>query len=116
MTIDLENARAAFRPAPERSFDPTRISQAIKKAGFTPGEVEVTAVGTLSGEKDRLQLAMAGPVPILVLAGGTKEEELREREDLLGQQLRVTGKLHPSHADQAPGITVEHWEPVNLDD
>ncbi|MFB3140089.1 MAG: helix-hairpin-helix domain-containing protein, partial [Candidatus Acidiferrales bacterium] len=44
-----------------------------------------------------------------VLTGGAKAEELEGRAELLGKRLRVTGKLHPSHADRPPGLTVERW-------
>ncbi len=100
-------------PAAGKSFDPTRIPKAAKDAGFTSGEIEVTAVGTLVRRKDLLLLEMAGPRREFVLAGGAKAEELERRGDLLGQRLRVVGKLHPSHAEQPPGLTVEIWERVS---
>src|SRR5262249_45591269 len=59
--------------------------------------------------KDLLLLKMAGPVPQFVLAGGAKAEELKGRSDLPDNRLRVTGRLHPSHADRPPGLTVERW-------
>ncbi len=96
-------------PAREKSFDPTRIPKAVKDAGFTPGEVEVTTAGSLGRKDDLLLLEMPGPVRQFVLAGGAKAEELRARSDLLGKRLRVTGKLHPSHADSPPGLSVERW-------
>ncbi len=95
-----------------KSFDPTRIPKAVKGAGFTPGEIEVTAVGTLVRRKDLLLLEMVGARREFVLAGGAKAEEVEKRADLLGQRLRVTGKLHPSHAEQPPGLTVEIWKPA----
>lgn len=96
-----------------KSFDPTRIPKAVKDAGFTAGAIEVVAVGTLKREKDTLLLEMTGLLGKVVLAGGAKGEELARRDDLLGQRLRVTGTLHPSHADQPPGLTVEQWVAVN---
>lgn len=109
--MNLKSGQAVIRPAEGKSFDPTRIPKAVKDAGFSPGEIEVTAAGTLRSEKDLL-LEMTGPVPKFVLADGAKAGELEKRSDLLGQRVRVTGKLHPSHADKPPGLTVESWAPV----
>lgn len=97
-------------PAKGKSFDPSRIPKAVKDAGFTPGEIGVTATGTFARENDLLRLKMVGPVQQFVLAGGAKVEELNSRSDLLGKRVRVTGKLHPSHADRPPGLTVEKFE------
>ena len=110
--MDLKSARAVLLPSEGKSFDPTKISRAVKGVGFTPGEIEVTAVGTLSTEDDLLRLNMSGPVPQMILAGGPKLEELRNRQDLMGRKLKVTGTLHPLHGDQPPGITIEQWMPV----
>lgn len=112
MKVDLKSARAVVMPAAGKSFDPTRIPKAVKDAGFSPGEIEITAVGTLVRRNDLLLLEMAAPRREFVLAGGAKAEELEKRADWLGQRLRVTGKLHPSHADQPPGLTVERWTPA----
>ena len=111
--MDLKSAQAVLSPAEGKNFDPTKIPRAVRKAGFAPGEIEVTAVGRVAIEDDFLRLEMPGPVEQLVLAGGAKAEELRERSDLIGRRLSVTGVLHPSHADKPPGITVERWELVD---
>lgn len=97
-------------PAEEKTFDPTEIPRAVKDAGFSPGDIEVSAAGILRLKGDFLQLEMSGRVKEFVLAGGAKVDELEKRSDLLGQRLRVTGKLHPFHADKPPGLTVDAWE------
>ena len=99
-------------PAKGKSFDPTRIPKAVQNAGFSPGEVQVTAGGILR-DKGNLLLEMPGSPGQFVLAGGAKAEELGKRRDLLGRRLRITGKLHPSHAERTPGLTVEQWTPVD---
>ncbi len=109
MKVELKTGQVVILPAAGKSFDPTRIPKAVKDAGFTPGEVDVTAVGTLTSKKGWLLLAMPGLVREFVLVGGAKADELKEREDLLRQRLQVKGKLHPSHADRPPGLTVEQW-------
>ena len=110
MKVDLKAGAAVVRPAPGKSFNPTQIPKAVKDAGFTPGEIELTAAGTLAKKGDLLRLQMSGPLTELVLAGGEKAAELEKRSDLFGRHVRVRGKLHPSHADQPPGLTVEGWE------
>ena len=107
--MDLKSGQAVLLPLKGKSFDPTKISKAVKDAGFTPGEIEVTVVGSLARKDEWLLLEASGPVRQFVLAGGMKAGELEGRSDLIGKQLRVTGKLHPSHADQPPGITVDRW-------
>ncbi len=82
----------------------------MKDAGFTPGEVTVTAAGTLARVGGLLRLNMTGPVPQFVLAGGPAAEELNNIAALQGKRVRVTGKLHASHADKPPGITVDAFE------
>ena len=94
----------------EASFDPTRISKTLRKAGFTAGEIQITAVGILSKEGDLLALEMTGPLGKIVLAGGKGIDEITKNPKLQGERIRVIGKLHPSHAEKTPGITVEIWE------
>ena len=112
MKVELKTGQAVVRPAEGQSFDPTPIARALKSAGFGAGEIELTAVGTLSRQDDLLLLELSGAVRKFVLAGGAKAEELEGRAELLGQRLRGTGKLHPSHADRPPGLTVERWAHV----
>ena len=101
-------------PAKHQSFDPSLIRNAVSKAGFSPGEVELTAVGVLSKDEELLVLEMSGPMKKMVLAGGERAEELSNQPELIGQRVRVTGNLHPSHADKPPGLTVESWVPADL--
>ncbi|MCI0624433.1 MAG: hypothetical protein L0387_22770 [Acidobacteria bacterium] len=108
--MDLKSASAVIKPKAGTSFDPTKIPKAVKDAGFTPGDIEVTAVGTLKTEGDLLLLEMYGPVPRFVLAGGQNWEELKRRSDFVSKRLQVRGKLHPYHADRPPGLTVERFE------
>ena len=110
MKVDLKAGAAIIRPVPGRSFNPTEIPKAVKDAGFTPGEIKLTAAGTLAKKGDLLRLEMTGALAVLVLAGGERAGELEKRSDLLGRRVRVRGALHASHGDQPPGLTVEGWE------
>ena len=112
MTVDLKNSQAVVTPAEGKGFDPSQIPKAVRNAGFEPGEIHVTAMGILSTAEGLLALEMTGAVKRFVLAGGPKVDELSQEPDLLSQRVRVTGKLHPSHADKPPGLTVETWAPA----
>ncbi len=61
----MKTGQAIVRPAEGKSFDPTQIAGAIKDAGFGAGEIELTAVGTLSRQDDlllvELSLKVFGP-------------------------------------------------------
>jgi len=108
--VDLARAQAVVSPAAGKSFDPRRIGKAVRDAGFTPGRVEVTAVGRLAKHGELLVLEMTGAIKEFVLAGGAQAGALVERAEFVGQRLRVKGELHPEHADRAPGLTVEKFE------
>lgn len=97
-------------PKPGKSFDPVLIPKAIKDAGFTATEVVVTADGTLAKRAEFLELDVSGLKHSFVLEGGVQADALKKRADLMGKKVRVTGKLHPSHADRPPGLTVEKFE------
>ena len=103
-------------PAAGETFDPTEIPEAVRKAGFDPGEIRLVAVGKLRQEDDLLLLELEGPLPRLVLAGGEQIGELTEEPELLGQEVRITGRLHGSHADRIPGLSVESWEGLEEDE
>ena len=101
--------QAEVYPKPGKSFDPVQIPKAIKGAGFSAPEVDVTADGTLVKSQQFLDLNVPGLKHPFVLAGGAQAEVLSKRVDLVGKKVTVTGKLHPNHADQPPGLTVENF-------
>ena len=112
MKVDLKSGQAIVLPAEGKSFDPSPIRKAVQDAGFTPGEIRVTASGSLVKEGDLWVLEMSGPPEKFVLAGGAGIEELEKQAGVLGKRIRVTGMLHPPHADRPPGLTVEEWTPA----
>ena len=104
--------QAEVLPKPGKSFDLARIPKAIEDAGFSAPEVVATIVGTLAQSKDGLELYVPGLNQPFVLAGGPQGDALKKRTDLVGQKIRLTGKLHPSHGDLPPGLTVESFERI----
>lgn len=110
--MSLAQGEAEVFPKKGKSFDPAEISKAIKDAGFSAPEVLATVDGSLRRGEDRLELDVPGLKHIFVLAGGAKEEALKKRADLVGKKIRLTGKLHPSHAGLPPGLSVEDFQPA----
>ncbi|GBC81598.1 hypothetical protein HRbin10_00710 [bacterium HR10] len=102
-------------PQTGKSFDPVLIPKALRDAGFTPTAIVVVVDGTLIAEGEFLTLDVPGLDHSFVLAGGAQADALRKRTDLVGKKIRVAGKLHPSHADRPPGLTVESFEPLRED-
>lgn len=110
--MNLVKGESRVFPKPGRSFDPALIPKAIRGAGFTAPEVRVVVVGTLAKREGQLELSIPGMGRPFVLAGGPQGGALAQRADLIGTRIRLTGELlHPSHAEQAPGLTVEAFEP-----
>ncbi len=102
--------QAEVFPRPGKSFDPVLIPQAIKDAGFSAPEVVASVEGTLVREKEFLELSVPNLKHPFVLAGGAQAEALGSRPDLVGKRVQMTGKLHGSHGDQPPGLTVENFQ------
>lgn len=110
--MSLVKGEAEVFPKSGKSFDPVLIPKAIQDAGFTATEVVVTADGTLVKGGEFPELNVPELNHPFVLAGGAQAAALTKRTDLVGKKIRVTGKLHPSHADQPPGLTVEEFQPA----
>jgi hypothetical protein len=109
--VDLVKGQAQVLPKSGKSFDPALIPKAIKDAGFSVPEVAATVDGTLVSRKESLELDVPGLKHPFILAGGSQAQTLEKRVDLVGKRVRVTSKLHPSHADLPPGLTVENFQP-----
>ena len=111
MKVELREGRALLLPKEEESFDPSAIPGAVRKAGFTPGEIVLTAAGTLRRVGDGLRLEMEGPLPKLLLSGGEKFAELRAAGDAAGRRVSVTGTFTTGKGkEELPLLTVDAWE------
>ncbi len=109
--MNLVKGEAEVLPKSGKSFDPALIPKAIKDAGFSAPEVVATVDGNLVQKKELLELDVPGLKHPFILAGGPQAQALEKRADLVGKRVQVTGKLHPSHADLPPGLTVENFQP-----
>jgi hypothetical protein len=108
----LVKGEAVVFPKPGRSFDPVLIPKAIKDAGFSAPEVMASVEGTLARKKEFLELNVPNLKHPFVLAGGAQADALGKRADLAGKRVQITGKLHGSHGDLPPGLTVESFQPM----
>ena len=109
VSVSLRDGKAITTPKVGESFDPFEITKAIKKAGFTPGEVDLTVQGKLSRYKEFWALEVPGLAQPLLLSRGPASGKLGKSTAPKGRMLTVTGQLHPSHGDEPPGMTVEKF-------
>jgi hypothetical protein len=107
--VNLVKGEAQVFPGPGKSFDPTPIPQAIKDAGFSAPEVVVEADGTLAKRNGLFELDVPGLKHPFSLSGGPQMEALGGRTDLVGKEIRISGKLHLGPDDLVPGLTVESF-------
>ncbi len=92
----------------EESFDPEKVRGFLKKSGFSIPKLELVVRGRLEKWKDMLALRVPGLDEVLVLAGGEKLQELTQQGPT-GRDVRVEGLLHPPHAEEPSGLTVERF-------
>ncbi len=109
MNVDLKAGKGTVFPKDKQSFDPTRIPDAIKKAGFSAPKVEIVVRGKMEKWRDMPALRAPGQPQVFVLQGG-KQFEALPKTTSPGKQVRITGMLHGSHGDSPPGLTVESIE------
>jgi len=101
---------ATVYPRAGESFDPVLISKAIHDAGFTATEVNVVANGALIAKDGSLELNVPGLKHPFVLAGGAQLDALKGA-NLVGKQIRVTGRVITARAGSPPTLTVEAFQP-----
>ncbi len=109
--MNLVKGQAEVFPKPGKSFDPALIPKAIRDAGFSAPEIVVEVVGTLTQEARALRLAVPGLNRSFVLSGGPLGDEHAKPVDLLGKEIRVTGKLRVMNSNQPSELTVEDFQP-----
>lgn len=75
--IDLKGASASLTSKKGSSLDVSQIRDAIKKAGYTPGPIQFTAIGTIrQGAAQHLELQSRGDGKVFTLShleGSTAE-------------------------------------------
>lgn len=111
--VNLGASSAALTASDGGSIDVSSIPEAIRKAGFTPGTIEVTAVGTISAEdSERLLFEVSGTDQEMLLVNLSGEIEKKSTEfAAAGVRVRVSGALH-LHPEEPPGLEAVKIEAV----
>lgn len=105
--MDLQEGQARIEVR-EEGMDPREIPAAIRKAGFSPREIEIVAVGEVV-RSDRASdsgvwLRLAGPLPQISLVGdGSEALEA-------GARVRVVGYLEEPENGEEGGFRLRVLE------
>lgn len=117
ITTNLQRGEVHFKFAPGASFSLTRIEEAVVRGGFTPGTVQVTALGKVRRDSGELVLDVTGVQNSFVLeATQTSPEsisvnianELTDAADTR-RTLKITGEVRNPEKDP-PSLAVMHIE------
>lgn len=113
--VAMEKGTATVTAAEEGSIDVAAIPEAVRKAGFTPGPVQVVALGTVRRDtrgdgpvRRVLGTGDGGPDFLLVNLSAEQRRAIDELSGT-GSPARVTGEVH-FHADELPGLAPERIE------
>ncbi len=123
MTISLETQSAKIVLKPKAPLRPDALRKAVRKADFTPGDIQLTANGQVAANPDTttrqfadlvFKLPDTGQTFLLVSPDLQKSgEKTKNRLLKLHEQVQsgknsfsITGLVH-EHKDRHPGLTVE---------
>lgn len=108
--VQMEDGTAELSAVEGGSIEVGQIPPAIRKAGFTPGRLAITAAGTLVVDGERTVFHDAVGDQRMLLVNVPRQLEARVRHALeTGGSIRLTGTVH-FHADELPRLTPESLE------
>jgi len=109
--VDKGQAQATY---PEkRPLDLDALKEAVRKGGFTPGAVELQALGSLNRKDDRWVFELAGSRDMFLLKD---DETLRKllKENKEGSPIRLSAKVEEvreaGHGEHPPLLSVLTYE------
>ena len=116
VTVDLADGRADLLLEGDVLPPPGQIGLAVKKAGFTARSIDITAVGSITADGERLWLRVRfGPERFLLIPhaseGGSRLARLRDLASG-GTPVAVSGSVH-QHADGPLGLVVTDVQEVH---
>lgn len=103
-----------------KAVDIDRLNKAVKKSGFTPGDIKINAKGTFTESGGNPALKVSGSDQIFLLVGSKlhKKEEFLS-EDKISEiktaaengmkEISVSGYIH-KHGDFPPALSLESYE------
>lgn len=109
VAVAMKESTATITAAEDGSIDVAAIPEAIRKAGFTPGPVQVVARGIVraddggDGPPRRLLEAGGGAGAFLLVNLSEEQRQMIGKLAGTGAEVRVTGEIH-FHADEPPGL------------
>ena len=103
--VNMDVGSASMSASEGGSIDFSSIPEAIRKAGFTPGTADLTAIGTVStGNEEHSLFKVSGTDQEMLLVNLSEEIEKKIAEfAAAGVRMRVNGKLH-LHTDEVPAL------------
>jgi hypothetical protein len=107
--VSLKLGGAELHLRPGNTVSQSQIEDAIRKAGYDPKQVELTAVGKLVERGGRLALEVSGPGSIYLL------RHVPDGAPELGQSVVITGRaLDVAPPEGALELDVESLSPVTV--
>ena len=118
--IDLKTGLATVDLAPGATPDVAALRKAVEKAGFTPRDITLTAIGTLALEDSSVFLNIRGSEQRYLLFEKGREDgppffDAERFKELSAwaqsaTPVAVTGTVH-QHADGPPGLSADKLKP-----
>jgi len=109
VNVDFKSGMAVVFAKEKQNFDPVKIPDAIKKAGFSVPKIEIIATGTVEMSEDTLTLRVSGQPHAFALEGGSQFPAF-QKAAAVGKQVRITGIFHAPKDKEPPAVTVEKFE------
>ncbi len=102
-------------------LDPTALNGAVKRAGFTPSEIEATITGKLSisnehpalassGDGQTFRLVESGPEGTFELLTAETLEKLKRAAQDGSELLAISGRIHTHVEGMPPALAVQDFE------
>lgn len=124
LSTSLKKGEVTLQYAPGALFDIESLQRAVKRGGFTPGAVHLTARGKIARQKDDFVFNIIGIKTAFLLhqtdsvdgqekiAAVTGETKTKLQAAIAANQtLEITGKVHP-HKDALPGLSLDTLKKV----
>lgn len=106
VTVYIDKGQAVIRLRDDAPFKVDAVRKAVKKGGFTPRQVTITAIGKIAEENQRWVFHPEKTEQIFLVAEGEALKKL-QKSKLIGQNILVTGTVsseHPNGHGDHPGV------------